>query len=345
MKGKYHIIIQNNRVHYEFDLRRNITIIRGDSGSGKTTLINMIDLLTSRGTSSGIEISCSKNCRTLPAADWQIILPLLHDQIIFLDEDSVFIKSEDFARAVRQSDNYFVIVTREDLPNLPYSVDEIYGIHASGKYHDLKRTYNELYRIYEPSKNIDQTTQTAPPVYSESNHHPASGAVSVGMIPDAVVTEDSHSGFTFFDHVCRQNHIQCQSAGGKSSLRKELAATQGNVILGIADGAAIGPEMNELYQLMVKKENIRLYLPESFEWLILRSGLIDGKYVQDILEHPEDFIDSTEYFSWEQFFTSLLEEQTQNTYLQYQKSRLNPVYLQRKILKQILDLLPVRFSE
>jgi hypothetical protein len=33
MKGKYHIIIQNNRVHYEFDLRRNITIIRGDSGS------------------------------------------------------------------------------------------------------------------------------------------------------------------------------------------------------------------------------------------------------------------------------------------------------------------------
>ena len=342
MKGKYHIIIQNNRVHYEFDLRRNITIIRGDSGSGKTTLINMIDLLTSRGTSSGIEISCSKNCRTLPAADWQIILPLLHDQIIFLDEDSVFIKSEDFARAVRQSDNYFVIVTREDLPNLPYSVDEIYGIHASGKYHDLKRTYNELYRIYEPENEINQPV---PPVYSEGNHHSASGADSIGMIPDAVVTEDSHSGFTFFDHVCCQNHIQCQSAGGKSSLRKVLAATQGNEVLGIADGAAIGPEMNELYQLMVKKGNIRLYLPESFEWLILRSGLIDGKYVQDILEHPEDFIDSTEYFSWEQFFTSLLEEQTQNTYLQYQKSRLNPVYLQKKILKQILDLLPVRFSE
>lgn len=342
MKGKYHIIIQNNRVHYEFDLRRNITIIRGDSGSGKTTLINMIDLLTNRGTSSGIEISCSKNCRTLPAADWQIILPLLHDQIIFLDEDSVFIKSEDFARAVRQSDNYFVIITREDLPNLPYSVDEIYGIHTSGKYHDLKRTYNELYRIYGPE---NETNLPAPPVYSEGNHHPASEADFVGMIPDSVVTEDSRSGFDFFDHVCRQNHIQCQSAGGKSSLRKMLSAVQGDSILGIADGAAIGPEMNELYQLMVKKENIRLYLPESFEWLILRSGLIDGKYVQDILEHPEDFIDSTEYFSWEQFFTSLLEEQTQNTYLQYQKSRLNPVYLQRKILKQILDLLPVRFSE
>ena len=34
------------------------------------------------------------------------------------------------------------------MPNLPYSVDEIYGIHTSGKYHDMKRTYNEMYRIY-----------------------------------------------------------------------------------------------------------------------------------------------------------------------------------------------------
>lgn len=65
MKGKYHVIIRNNRVHYEFDIKRNITIIRGDSGSGKTTLINMIDLVTNRGASSGIELSCPKVCRTL----------------------------------------------------------------------------------------------------------------------------------------------------------------------------------------------------------------------------------------------------------------------------------------
>ena len=62
---------------------------------------------------------------------------------------------------MKASDNYFVIVTRENLPNLPYSVEEIYGIHTSGKYHDLKRTYNVLYHIYStevsPGKEKPET--------------------------------------------------------------------------------------------------------------------------------------------------------------------------------------------
>lgn len=314
MKGKYHIIIRNNRVHYEFDIRRNLTIIRGDSGSGKTTLIHMVELLTTRGSSSGIEISCSKNCRTLPIADWQIILPLLHDQIIFLDEDSEFIKREEFARAVRSSDNYFVIVTREDLPNLPYSVDEIYGIHASGKYHDLKRTYNEFYRIYE-----------APVPAGKS------------LRPDVIVTEDSNSGFGFFQFVGKKHGVKCSSSNGKSNLRRELSNAKGKSVVGIADGAAIGPEMNELCQLMLRNRNIHLYLPESFEWLLLKSGLIDGNYVKEVLEHPEDYIDSTECFSWEQFFTKLLIEQTSGTYLQYRKASLNTAYLQDREMQAVLS--------
>lgn len=44
-----------------------------------------------------------------------------------------FIKSDDFAAAIRQTDNYYVIVTREGIPSLPYSVDEIYGIRHTGR--------------------------------------------------------------------------------------------------------------------------------------------------------------------------------------------------------------------
>lgn len=39
MTGSVHIIVQNERVKYEFVLRRNLTIIRGDSATGKTTLV------------------------------------------------------------------------------------------------------------------------------------------------------------------------------------------------------------------------------------------------------------------------------------------------------------------
>lgn len=105
----------------------------------------------------------------------------------------------------------------------------------------------------------------------------------------------------------------------------------------VADGAAIGSEMNELYQLMRQKPTIKCYLPESFEWLILKSGMIDGKVIQDILSHPEDFIESREYFSWERYFTDLLVEYTQVSYLKYNKSKLNEAYLHEKMKQAILN--------
>ena len=150
MRGKYHIVVQNNRLRYELTIRRNITIIRGDSATGKTTLINLIEQAAALGENSGVDVVCERPCRTLSGIDWKLILPNIHEHIIFLDEENQFIKSREFTSAVKASDNYFVIITREDLPNLPYSVEEIYGIHTSGKYHDLRRTYNEMYQIYSP---------------------------------------------------------------------------------------------------------------------------------------------------------------------------------------------------
>ena len=87
MKGKYHIVIQNNKLHYELDIKRNITIIKGDSATGKTTLIGLIDRVSRMGISSGISITCKKKCRTLNDMDWQLILSNTKENIIFVDED------------------------------------------------------------------------------------------------------------------------------------------------------------------------------------------------------------------------------------------------------------------
>jgi len=314
MKGKYHIVVQNNRLRYELTVRRNITIIRGDSATGKTTLLNLIEQAAEFGENSGVDVVCERPCRILRGNDWNLILPNIHEQIIFLDEENLFIKSEAFASAVKASDNYYVIITREDLPNLPYSVEEIYGLHTSGKYHDLRRTYNELYQIYSPE------------------------LFSGKVIPDKIVVEDSNSGYEFFHAICKEYHLNCLSAKGKSNLKQVVIQNQGRILI-VADGAAIGSEMNELYQLMKSNSKIKCYLPESFEWLILKSGQIGGKAVQDILEHPEDFIESQEYFSWERFFTALLVELTKNSYLKYNKSKLNGAYLQGKRKQALLDVI------
>ena len=312
MKGKYHIVVQNNRLRYELDIRRNITIIRGDSATGKTKLIDLLEQAADLGEGSGVEVLCERPCRTLGGKDWNLVLPNIHQQILFLDEENKFVKSREFASAVKASDNYFVIVTREDLPNLPYSVEEIYGIHASGKYHDLKRTYNELYHIYSTE------------------------AFSGGVSPETVIVEDSNSGYEFFRAICSENGMDCLSAGGKSNLKTAASGLGKEPAIVIADGAAIGPEMNELYQMMRHKPEEKCNLPESLERLILKSGMIDGKLIQDILEHPEDFIESREYFSWERFFTALLAEHTRDSRLRYSKNQLNPAYLHEKIKQAIL---------
>ena len=65
MKGKHKVIVSNNKLHYEFEIKRNITIIKGDSATGKTTLINMIRQFANLGNSSGVSITCDVPCRTL----------------------------------------------------------------------------------------------------------------------------------------------------------------------------------------------------------------------------------------------------------------------------------------
>ena len=148
MNGKHRVIVQNKRLHYELEIKRNITIIKGDSATGKTNLINMLRAAENLGDGSGVTISCDVPCRVLEGANWKIILEASQKTIFFTDEENHFIKAEAFAAAVNGSDNYFVIITRENLSNLPYSVEEIYGLYSSGRYQNTKRIYQQFYRIY-----------------------------------------------------------------------------------------------------------------------------------------------------------------------------------------------------
>lgn len=38
MKGKHKVVKINNRLHYEFEIKRNITIIKGDSATGENNV-------------------------------------------------------------------------------------------------------------------------------------------------------------------------------------------------------------------------------------------------------------------------------------------------------------------
>ena len=315
MIGKYEIIVKNRRVQYKFIIKRNITILKGDSATGKTTLIEMIQAYQQNKENSGVFIKCQKECVVLNSQNWEIILKNIHDSIVFIDEGDYFVKSKDFAKIIKSSNNYYVIVTRSSLFNLPYSVEEIYGIKNTNgnKYQETKRIYSKFYPIYDNTKNI--------------------------IKPDLVIVEDSNSGYDFFSYVCKSFNITCVSAKGKANICNVIKKSKEQNILVIADGAAFGSEIERILSLR-KIKNMGFYFPESFEWLILKSKIINNNEIDKILEEPYNYIESKKYFSWEQFFTDLLIDETKGTYYQYNKDKLSKYYLNERNQKKIISNIP-----
>ena len=86
MKGKKSVIIQNKRMKYDFTLKRNITVIRGDSATGKTALVDMVREYYENGPDSGVELRCESRCAVLEGRDWKVWLDAVHACIIFIDE-------------------------------------------------------------------------------------------------------------------------------------------------------------------------------------------------------------------------------------------------------------------
>ena len=132
MKGSHRIVIESARLKYEFVIRRNLTIIQGDSATGKTTLM---DLLSDyRRGNAPIRLESDVPCEVFSGGGerWRAMLELIRDSIVFIDEGNRFIRTKEFADTVRNSSNYFVLITREPLPELPYSIQEIRKSTGSG---------------------------------------------------------------------------------------------------------------------------------------------------------------------------------------------------------------------
>lgn len=316
MQGTKHLTVSSVHLKYELEFSRNITILKGDSATGKTTLVDMIQEYILNGSDTGINLSCDCPCRVIAGNTWAEQLRDISGSLVFIDEGSRFVSSEDFAHTIKDTDNYYVIITRESLNNLPYSVTEIYGIHSSGRYAYQEPVYHSMYHIYGDFGQPDMTDT------------------------EKLIVEDSNSGFEFFEGISSGKNIECVSAQGAGNIFGLIQESIKSSTVVIADGAAFGAQMEKVYQLVLRNPNIRLYLPESFEWMILSSGALDDNELKSILNDPSEHIESRDYFSWERFFTQLLTDKTQDSYLKYSKSKLNPVYLQGKVREQIVAVLP-----
>lgn len=127
------------------------------------------------------------------------------------------------------------------------------------------------------------------------------------------------------------------SANGKSNIMREIEKHAGERMIIVGDGAAFGAEMDPVYQYeRMHPEGIFLFLPESFEWLLMSAGVVTDEEIAEILDDPSDYVESRDFFSWEQFFTYLLEKKTRGTPAQYNKKELARYYLQDENVRKIV---------
>ena len=135
------------------------------------------------------------------------------------------------------------------------------------------------------------------------------------------ITEDEASGLEYYQWWLGD---RVKTSHGNSNLSKYIKESATI----IADGAAIGPYM---YDLVLGQAN--LFLPESFEWILLHSPVFEeNKEVQEILENTVKYA-TTKYQSWEEYFTEYLINITHGKEYQYSKKRINLCYLKKCCFK------------
>ncbi len=318
MVGKYNIRITTKKVVYEFDIKRKYTIVKGDSSTGKSYLYTLV------GTPN-VDIVCKCDNRStsiiqLPKVKsaYAVLLRNTDNNIIIIDEDTEDFGSDDFVRLLQESNNYFILITRKKMSNIPVSVNEIYEISSNTKYNSLKKQY-----VYNTLKNM----------YADDSFDVVS--------PDVFMMEDIGSGYDFFSKVL---NCKCVSAKGNGNVANELyaLAAKHQTIAVFVDGAAFGAYIEDVKTVIDKSSAaIVLLYPESFEYVLLKNGVVSAD--NKVLDETYDYCDVAEFEkltndypvgtckfeSWEQFYTIYLQCLTNKEEYRYSKKsgKLHDYYL------------------
>ena len=145
MIGKYHIEISNKKIKYELDVKRKYTIISGDR----------------------VEVIRLTNHESV----YTTLLKTLSNKIFVIDENIDLLDSVKFSKLLIESDNYFIITSREGLSYLPISMREEYTL-KQNKYNNVR---NQFENILVPTiKESDFRLENA----------------------DLIIVEDKKSGFS-----------------------------------------------------------------------------------------------------------------------------------------------------
>lgn len=147
MREGYRIQVRNNKISFDVVLEHRITVLTGPSATGKTSLLNLIANFEDYGRQSGVKLISEKPCYVIRNnIRWYERISGIQEGIIFIQDGLSFIHSCEFAELIENSQNYFVIVTREPLAQIHSTKDSAIGIREAKR--EGNCVYNESYKIH-----------------------------------------------------------------------------------------------------------------------------------------------------------------------------------------------------
>lgn len=292
MTGEHRIIVEKRVVRYELVIRHKLNIIRGESGSGKSLLESMVY-------ENNMGVGSTKIRSDLKPRAVRFITDIKtgikEGFNLFIFDETVFKKltsgdsGETVAELVKDKPVYCIFITREcGKTCLPVDVEACYEI-VEEKF--TSRTIRRNEQLYE-WKNDTR------------------------VLPTKMFTEDSKVGYSFFKNTLPNTEVV--KLGGTGEITKfgkyvKKYVGEGDIAYLVADGCAFGflmPYFMEERRVAEKYGyKIRLFLPASFEYMLLSCGIVPNVSI-DRLINAYSYSRIEKYMSLEKYYEDYLSEVT-----------------------------------
>lgn len=294
--------IKSRNYHFELEFQGKFNFILGNSGTFKTLLGNLLTKYK-RGI-NGISVKISDDRfkmkkesvhilgnDTVFEGDYKNIFNVI-GHLFVIDECCEIFKKRDLSSILKESKNYFIIISRKVPGFLPVSIDSVYH---------LERKKDIIFNV---------------PEYAKSNEELTSFAQSI----DYISTEDSASSLKVLKTLFGENRVgNARAYNGKeivirdnnqlpAILENELDEKKRNILV-VFDAAAFGAFYPALVKVIGKRNDISILAWESFEWFVLSGKPFNMKITKNDVGYENNSV--------EQLATKTLAE-----YIHYDKSSL-----------------------
>lgn len=257
------IRLKTNKNLFRFYTEGKINIITGNSATRKSEFVNACMKFKKKVSTVHLSVQDDLNIEipsekiivlgntTLLAGDITSYFHSIKGGLFIIDETNEVLHQANIGNLIKESQNYFLIITREIIKWLPISIDSIYKLECNNK---------EIVNV---------------PYYCERNKD----LIKIDDV-DFIVSEDSKSSSLFFKHYFSDKVIfpPAFKYNNKSMMKNNtnihltLNSFEKQRVLIVVDAAAYGPYYGLLLNSIKQSNNeVSLLTWDSFETYILGS--------------------------------------------------------------------------